>query len=371
MKLLYGVVGEGMGHATRSKVVIEHLLTGGHAVKIVASGRAFRFLAEAFPDVVEIAGLTLKYDAGAVDRDHSLLHNVLMSPRMLYENASAYFEEVRAFAPELVISDFDSFAHTFARAHGVPIISIDNQQIIHRCKHDKDIKDGVELDFQTTKAFVKAKLPGCDHYVITTFFFPKVREKFSHNTTLVPPILRKAVLDVKPSRGEHVLVYQTSTSDQQLLPTLKKLRNRNFVVYGLRRDAVEDNCVIKDFSENGFVDDLASSRAVITNGGLSLLHEAIYLGKPIFSVPVRHQFEQEMNARYLEKLGYGLSAPQVQPDTLEWFLQQESRYAAALSAHNQNGNQVLFQTIDSLLGRLVRHKESRKRKKPPSDAAPR
>ena len=40
MNILYGVVGEGMGHATRSRVVIEHLRTKGHQVKVVVSGRA-------------------------------------------------------------------------------------------------------------------------------------------------------------------------------------------------------------------------------------------------------------------------------------------------------------------------------------------
>jgi len=30
MRLLYGVVGDGMGHATRSRVVITHLLARGH-----------------------------------------------------------------------------------------------------------------------------------------------------------------------------------------------------------------------------------------------------------------------------------------------------------------------------------------------------
>ncbi|MGH9333683.1 MAG: glycosyltransferase family protein, partial [Vicinamibacteria bacterium] len=34
MRILYGVVGEGMGHATRSAVVIEHLLSAGHEVKV-------------------------------------------------------------------------------------------------------------------------------------------------------------------------------------------------------------------------------------------------------------------------------------------------------------------------------------------------
>jgi len=37
MKILYGVNGEGMGHATRSEVVIGSLL-GEHDVRVMASG---------------------------------------------------------------------------------------------------------------------------------------------------------------------------------------------------------------------------------------------------------------------------------------------------------------------------------------------
>jgi uncharacterized protein (TIGR00661 family) len=38
MKILYGVVGEGMGHAMRSRVVLDHL-TQQHDVQVVVSGR--------------------------------------------------------------------------------------------------------------------------------------------------------------------------------------------------------------------------------------------------------------------------------------------------------------------------------------------
>ncbi len=353
MRILYGVVGEGMGHATRSKVVLRHLQEQGHTLRIVVSGRAFKFLSKAFEDVVEIRGLTLAYGDGAMNRDVSVLSNVLRTPAMLVGNAAAYFERVSGFDPDLVISDFDSFAYLYAKAHGKPVISIDNQQIIHRCEHDEGIKRGVDFDFFTTKSFIKTKLPGCDHYLITTFFFPKVRPKYAANTTLVPPILRREIVEATPSRGDHVLVYQTSLSDTTLVPTLNRLSDQRFVVYGLRRDAVEGNCTIKDFSEEGFIRDLSSARAVVTNGGLSLIHEAIYLGKPIFSVPVRHQFEQEMNARYLEKLGYGLGASKIEADTLSWFLGQESQYATALESHEQHGNRELFEKLDEIIGRLV------------------
>ena len=47
---------------------------------------------------------------------------------------------------------------------------------------------------------------------------------------------------------------------------------------------------------------------MVTGGGFSLLSEAVYLGKPMLSVPLHGQFEQLMNARYLEREGYGICA---------------------------------------------------------------
>lgn len=351
MRILYGVVGEGMGHATRSRVVIDHLVKRKHKVKIVASGRAYGFLKRYFPDVVEIRGLTIRYSAGAMDRDASLVQNILLSPAMLVQNAAAYVDDVRHFKPRFVLSDFDSYAWFFARRFGIPIVSIDNQQIIHKCKHADEIVKGVRTDYRATRAFVKAKLPGCEHYVITSFFTPAIRAKFRDRVTLVPPILREEILKARPTRGEHVLVYQTSTSDKALLTQLNRVRGQKFLVYGLGRDDVQGNCTLHSFSEQRFVRDLAGARAIVTNGGLSLIHEAIFLGKPLLSVPVRHQFEQEMNARYLEQYGYGLAAPHIDADVLAAFLREEHRYTEALAHHRQKGNEVLYRTVDRLLDR--------------------
>src|ERR1700729_3793632 len=103
MKILYGVTGEGMGHATRSKVVCEHLVASGHEVKIVVSGRAHAFLAKTFRDVVEIKGLTIRYVDNRMDRDGTLARNVLAAPGLVASNVSAYFEKVATFRPDAVI----------------------------------------------------------------------------------------------------------------------------------------------------------------------------------------------------------------------------------------------------------------------------
>ncbi len=356
MRILYGVVGEGMGHATRSKVVCEHLIARGHEVKIVVSGRAHTLLAKSFPDVVEIRGLTIRYVDNRVDRDGTLARNVLAAPSMLAANVGAYFDTVARFRADAVVSDFDSFAYLFAKRHAIPILSIDNQQIISRCKLGKFAKDGVKIDYQMTKAFVRAKLPGCDHYVVTTFFEPPIRPRYRKDTTLVPPIVRDPILAARKRarQGNQVLVYQTSVSDTTLLDTLERVTDREFVVYGLRRNARRGNCTLKEFSETGFVEDLAAARAVVCNGGLSLIGEALYLGKPVLSVPVGNQYEQVLNARYLESLGYGLEARRLEPDLLRLFLAEAPRYAARVAKHKQDGNRELFDVVDRVLERFAR-----------------
>src|SRR5260370_12505062 len=101
MRILYGVVGEGMGHATRSKVVCEHLVARGHEVKIVVSGRAHALLSKAFRDVVEIRGLTIRYVDNRMDRDGTLPRNVLAAPAMLAATVGAYFDRAAPSHPRL------------------------------------------------------------------------------------------------------------------------------------------------------------------------------------------------------------------------------------------------------------------------------
>ena len=348
MKILYGVTGEGMGHATRSKVTIEHLLGRGHAVKVAASGRAYKFLSKDF-DAVEIGGLEIKYTDGAMDIGRSIVHNMQAMPSVVARNVPAY-QEIEQFAPEFVFTDFDSFAYLYAKSHNLPVVSIDNIQMIDRCVHPAAITAGVEADFKTAKSFVNGKLPYCSSYVITTFFYPPINPLYARNTILVPPSLRDVVLAAEPRIGDHVLVYQTSGSDTRLLNVLNSFTDQRFIVYGLGRDGVSKNCTIKNFREREFVDDLAACKAVVTNGGMSLLGEALYLQKPVYSVPIRGHFEQIMNARYLAGLGYGMTSDWFEPVTFAEFLRLAPRFASRIrSVPRQDGNRMLYETVDKLL----------------------
>ena len=125
MKILYGVVGEGMGHAMRSRVVLEHLVDEGHEVEIMASGRAVEFLSKRFEGVNRIHGLFMITDENRVRRGATLWRNVLQGTAGVPRNIAAYFELIDEFRPEVVISDFESWTYLYGKTHRLPVFSVD------------------------------------------------------------------------------------------------------------------------------------------------------------------------------------------------------------------------------------------------------
>src|SRR5207302_7076492 len=127
--------------------------------------------------------------------------------------------------PDACITDFDSFSHVFGLVFGRPVISLDHQHVIDRCAHAPDIARRLPRDFALTRALVRAKLPGCAHYLITSFYFPTPARA---RTSLVGPILRPEVLVRTPTAGDHVLVYQTGTAAPAMVAALHAVPDHRF-----------------------------------------------------------------------------------------------------------------------------------------------
>src|SRR5512142_414561 len=102
MKILYGVVGEGMGHAMRSRVVLEHILAEGHDIEVMASSRACDYLTKRFgaDEVNRIHGLHMIYEENRVKRGKTFWSNVLQGTAGVPQNIAAYFELIGDFRPE-------------------------------------------------------------------------------------------------------------------------------------------------------------------------------------------------------------------------------------------------------------------------------
>jgi uncharacterized protein (TIGR00661 family) len=170
----------------------------------------------------------------------------------------------------------------------------------------------------------------------------------------VPPILRPEVLSLRRDASSAVLVYQSSACHDGLIPLLRSLPYE-FRLYGMGREGVEGNVTLCPFSEQAFLEDLRTARAVIAGGGYSLMSEAVHLGVPLLSVPLENHFEQELNARYLARLGYGRFAPRLTAPVVGEFLDSVPAHERALAGYPRQDNSYLFHCIEELLWHIGRH----------------
>jgi uncharacterized protein (TIGR00661 family) len=250
------------------------------------------------------------------------------------------------FKPDVVITDFEPVSCYAALLLNKKCISIDNQHIIN-----------TKLNIKTNpiKQFVlwlviKSVIPKANHRLVTTFFYPPVHKKRTH---LFPTINRKEILDAKSKKGSHILVYQTSKSNKKLLPSLRQLPH-SFVVYGFDKEKTIGNVHFRKFDEKGFIKDLSTSKAVITNGGFTVIGEALHLQKPILSVPVKRQVEQIINAVYLERMGYGKCYKHTNKRNIQEFLSNLNQYQKNVKKYKPQDNSKIIAHLNQILQKIYK-----------------
>ncbi len=344
-RIIYAACGEGMGHAIRTSVVLEHLKPENEVI-VFASGRAFEFLSGKFDDVYKIYGFNTVYENNAVNDKKTFIKAMKNLPRDVRDNIKLLYNIANEFKPDIIISDFEFYSNILSKIIRVPMISIDNMHVITHCKIDVPRK--YSRDKLKAEGVVRSFIMGPQKYLITSYFYPEIKNK--DKVSMFPPILREEILSLKPVNGGHVLVYQTSTSNSKLIQTLKEI-DEKFIVYGFDTDKVEKNLTYRKFNEDQFFSDLGSCKAVLANGGFTLISESIYLKKPVLSIPVKGQFEQILNAIYLERLGYGEFHEKLEVGVLEQFLSKLDVYYDSLKSYSQDGNKALLKELDHLIQR--------------------
>jgi uncharacterized protein (TIGR00661 family) len=333
----------------RARVVAGHLVALGHDVRLAAAGRAAAILRGHGFQVVDVRGLFSEYSGGRVRRARTLFANAWRTPRRVEHNVRAAVEQATRFRPDVVVTDFSSFACLVAHLTGVPLLSIDHQHVLDRFVHPSALIADFATDFAIAEAVVRAKTPGCLHYVVTSFFAPPVDPEAAASTTLIAPLLRPELSRLSPSNGDHVVVYQTAAEPEALLPALRALPELAFRVYGAGAPGRFDNVELRPFDELGFLADLTSARAVVTNGGFTAIAEALHFRKPVLSVPLFHQAEQQLNAAWLAALGLGLTAPRVTAAGVRELVERGPELRAANDREHRAGIGSGLEVVERLL----------------------
>lgn len=351
-RIIYALSGQGRGHASRVMAISDELRARGHEIVFCCGGTAREILALKEEPVIPVPPLRQVVEGNEVRLLQTMQQNWKQILN-LDQIVSTLAEEFSAYQPDLVITDFEAFSHRAAARLGLPVISFNHQQIVTETRYHLPLK--YRFDAMVTSLAIRLIVPkNPDHVLVTSFFYPDLRRP--SNTTLVPPIIRPAVQRLTPTNGEHVLVYYNSTEGaEHVLQTLRSV-DAQFIVYNFavpESAANYPNVIFKEPSIEEFLEDLASSRAVLSTAGFTLTSEALYLGKPLLVVPNRGVFEQTINALFLEREGLGAAVldRSLTAADLTKFLEKGTHYKSRLRGRASCGNAQAVTCIERVIAR--------------------
>ena len=354
-KIIYGVAGEGFGHSSRAHIIGQWLLDAGHDVMFLVSNKSFRYLGKHFPDRVNnMPGLSFIYYNSTVSFTRTFLHNLTNVPKMLGPGYDVVMNKLWDYDADLVITDFEPFSSFWAKFKSIPCISIDHEHLLTKATYA--IPEAPKMVSYLSCTITKNYLAEADAYVILNFFKAPVT---CPNAVVLPPVVRKQVLDKSPGKGDHIICYATTrTSLVKFLRVIRKFPNQKFYIYGADQDKTLRNCIFKPHSTEGFLEDLATCKGIIATGGFSLISECLHFRKKMLVIPIKNQYEQMINAINLEANDYALNAPSISEEVLADYIELLDTPAVNADGILWPDNQAVFDGLDSVIKRVTKDKVS-------------
>lgn len=338
-RIVYSMSGEGRGHATRVRTMVE-LLRGEHELLLLAPGDAYALLEGAYRGsdvrIQRLPGLRFAYNkhqkVAILGTGLNVWRYLLALPQMKREMC----EQFEHFGADLLISDYDPGAPRAAQRAGLPYIALDHQSFATHGRFDW-LPGKLRFQLAQIKLVNWILYHRQVHTISSSFFRPDAKRE-RPDVTFVGSMLRPQVLDAEIVRGEHITAYCRRSVTENVLESLASAPCE-VRLYGLGEKADRGSIRFRPISEDGFVADLASGRAVVANAGNQLLGETLYLGKPMLALPEEGQHEQMLNSHVLERLGGGrwCTPRELTPEKLHAFLDEADQLEAAIDREFAHG----------------------------------
>jgi uncharacterized protein (TIGR00661 family) len=166
--------------------------------------------------------------------------------------------------------------------------------------------DKMAIRFYTRQtAYGSSKNLGLSFYKIHTH---------DDDVTVVPPLLRKEIFELKTISDNFYLVYLVNRGYfEEVLAWHHKNPKMEIHCFtdkpeGLKEDYLFDQKKLQVHAINDqlFLEMMSKSRALASSAGFESVCEAMYLGKPVLMVPIQGHYEQFCNSRDAYKAGAGI-----------------------------------------------------------------
>lgn len=283
MKVLYAAQATGNGHLSRANEIIPFLqrkcdldiLVSGtqadvglyHFVKYKRKGFSFIFGKK-----------------GGVDFYKTIQQ--FQSKRFIKEIKNLPVEEY-----DLVINDFEPISAWACKIKNVPCISMSHQYaVIH-------------------KSAPKPAKADPFAWMILRYYAPCTKgvgfhfKAFAEN--IFTPVIRSAIRNAAISNLGHYTVYLPAYDDEKLIDFFSNFKKTRWQIFSkhTKKSYQAGNCTIKPVSAADFTTSFTSCEGILCGAGFETPAEALYMGKKLLVIPMKHQYEQHCNAAGAAELG--------------------------------------------------------------------
>ncbi len=301
MKVLYAIQGTGNGHVSRAKDIIP-ILQNKCDLDVLISGHQSEITLP-FPIKYQLKGISFVFGKkGGID----------LFKTFLKHNSRRFLKEVRKLPVnnyDLVINDFEPVSAWASKYQKVPCVALSHQCAVMAANAPKP-----SLEDPVGKLILRRYAPANRHY---GFHF----EPYAPN--IYPPVIRQQIRQLNPTNEGHYTVYLPAYKDSRLIQVLSEVKAVTWQVFSKKtsKQYRKGNVQVYPVSADLFSQSFAGCNGILCGAGFETPAEALYLGKKMFVIPMKGQYEQQCNAAALKKMGVrvsrGFNVTTVKPIT-EW-----------------------------------------------------
>jgi uncharacterized protein (TIGR00661 family) len=283
MKILYAIQGTGNGHVSRAREIIPYLKRYGQ-VDILLSGNNVHL---DLPFEVKYRSTGISYHYGTNGKIDLFTSIKKFTPVKIIKELLNF--PIKQY--DLIISDYEFISSWAAWLANKRFVSFGHQPSFLSPKTPMPEKQSLAGNM-ILKYHIKQSNPVGLHF-----------ERY--DDFIYTPIIRSQIRNLNVTDGEHYTVYLSSFGDEELFNHLNKLKDAKWEVFSIRakQQYTRENVTFFPANNDDFLNSVASCKGLLTGAGFETPAETLYLGKKLFCIPIKMQYEQYCNGAALSTLG--------------------------------------------------------------------
>jgi uncharacterized protein (TIGR00661 family) len=283
MKVLYAIQGTGNGHVSRANEIIPFLEKKCNLDILLSGTQADVGLN--YPIKFKMKGLCFIFGKkGGVDMYKTFKQ--MQSKKFLAEIKTLPVEDY-----DLIINDFEPVSAWACKQKNIACIGMSHQwAVLHKDAPKPTSKD--LFGTMILKHYAPCKTGVGFHF-----------KPYGQN--IFTPVIKREIRNAVKKNLGHYTVYLPAYSDKKLIAFLSVFKNIEWQIFSkhTKKSYNAGNCRIQPVSTAEFTESFTTCEGIICGAGFETPAEALQMGKKLLVVPMKHQYEQHLNAAGAQDLG--------------------------------------------------------------------